>query len=109
MNKLYKDLATITSFSQASIEDLFQKSNLCIAHKVLETYLERSGLSEIDIGIGTLYIKYDGVSQLSYKFCPSMNLDKEIFTALNSNHSPLIDRLEDKIKDRIETTYKNLL
>ena len=57
MKKLVDDIAALTTVSTNALVHLQDKLTLCIGHCVYESKLEKESLTEIDIGIGILYIK----------------------------------------------------
>lgn len=108
MNKLTSDLSAITSISKLALDTLVDKSISCVCHTVQENLLSKEPLTSIDIGMGILYIKFEG-NEIKYKFIPSKKLEESVsFTVLNKQ-SPLVFSLETALKDRIENTYKELL
>lgn len=108
MNKLTADISTITSISKLALDNLVDKACTCICHSVHESILSKESMTSIDIGIGILYIKFEG-EQIKYKFIPSKKLEENIaFTILNKE-SPLVFNLETTLKERIENAYKELL
>lgn len=108
MNKLLEDLATITTISQNALNILNDRALSCICHSVYEGILEKESLVKIDIGIGVLYIKCED-SDIKYKFIPSKKLEECVTETVSKKKSPLVYQVEDSLKNRIETTYKNLL
>lgn len=108
MNKLIDDIATLTTISQNALVNLTEKSISCICHSVCESLLEGNNLTEMDIGIGTLYIKCEE-DQIKYKFIPSKKLEENVAFTVRNKTSPVQYQVEAALKDRIETTYKNLI
>mgnify|MGYP003304975037 FL=1 len=62
----------------------------------------------MDLGIGILYIKFEG-NEVKYKFIPSKKLEENISFTVLHKQSPLVFSLETALKDRIENAYKELL
>lgn len=108
MNKLIEDLSTITTISEGTLLSLNDKVISCICHSVFESVQEKESLTKMDIGIGILYIKCEG-SDIKYKFIPSKKLEESVASTVISNKSPLVYQVETSLKERVETTYKNLL
>lgn len=108
MNKLTNDLCAITSISKLALDNLVDKSITCICHSVQENILSKDPLTCIDIGIGTLYIKFEG-NEVKYKLIPSKKLEESVSFTLLNKQSPLVYSLETALKDRIENAYKELL
>ena len=108
MIKLTQDIAALTGLSILSLEKLSDKANLAIAHAVRESQIQKNATTEIDIGIGTLYIRVVD-SEVKYKFIPSAALNSSVNYTICNNCSPLINKAEFSIKSRIEQSYKELL
>lgn len=108
MNKLIEDISTITTISQGTLLNLNDKAISCICHSVYESVQEKESLTKIDIGIGILYIKCEG-SDIKYKFIPSKKLEESVASTITSKKSPLVYQVETSLKERVESTYKNLL
>jgi hypothetical protein len=108
MTKIIEDLATLTTISQNALVNLNEKTHACICHSVCESMLEGNPLTEIDLGIGILYIKCEE-DQIKYKFIPSKKLEENVTSTVKNKVSPLVFEVETSLKDRIESTYKNLL
>lgn len=108
MTKLIEDLATLTTISQNALVNLNEKSHSCICHSVCESIIEGNPLTEVDLGIGILYIKCEE-DQIKYKFIPSKKLEENVTSTVKNKVSPLVFEVETSLKDRIESTYKNLL
>lgn len=108
MTSLTTDLAKLTNIPKLTLDKLVNKSNLIIADKVLETVLTKESNTVVDIGIGHLYIKID-TDAIKYKFIPTKDLDTYICETITSKSSPLVLKLESSLRDRISSTYKELL
>ena len=108
MTKIIEDLATLTTISQNALVNLNEKTHACICHSVCESMLEGKPLTEIDLGIGVLYIKCEE-DQIKYKFIPSKKLEENVAFTVKHKTSPILFEVESALKDRIESTYKNLL
>jgi hypothetical protein len=55
-----------------------------------------------------LYIKLES-NEVKYKFVPSLHFEESVKNTLKNKTDPLIGKLEDSLKNRIEQTYKELL
>ena len=108
MNKLLEDLSILTTIPQKTLEKLVDKTYLCINSSVEETLLEDKNISEIDIGIGYLYIllDYEGIKN---KFIPNQKLEDSIKKTFINKSNMLENTLEISLVDRISNTYKDLL
>ena len=108
MIDIIDDLSAITFISKLSLENLGSKLIDCVAHGVQENIAAGKNISEIDLNFGKLYIKLEE-SEIKYKFIPSKKLENAVRYACENMDSPLVLRAENKLKERIESTYKDLL
>lgn len=108
MNNLLNDISTLTNIPFYILNELSDKSILSISHSVYEGLLENEPLTEIDIGIGTLYIKLEDAN-IKYKFIPSKKLEKEVAETISSKQSPLVKEVDDSFRSKIDYAYKKLL
>ena len=108
MNKLVNDLSTLTTISKNALNSLTEKAQGCICHCVYESLLEENPLTEVDIGIGTLYIKCEE-DEIKYKFIPAKKLEENVAQTVRTKVSPITLQVETALKERIESTYKQLV
>lgn len=108
MNKLIDDIAATTQIPKYTLGKLETEIEGCIAHAVFESLAEGTPNTEIDIGIGVLYIRQEE-NAVKYKFIPSQSFEKLINDTIVTKTSPLIERAEYSLRQRIEAGYKNLL
>jgi hypothetical protein len=82
-------------------------SEAVICHAFLESIKNKDDYAEIDIGIGSLYIKSteDGIK---YKFVPSDHLSAVVETTSRTKKSPLGLKVDEVLGRRIMNTYKDL-
>ena len=108
MNKVLEDLNVLTTIPLTALQALKDKGIDCIAHSVLENVLSKNPLTELDIGIGILYIKLEDDS-IKYRFIPSKKLEDTVASTILTKQSPVISRVETALKEKVESTYKNFL
>lgn len=108
MISLLQDLSNITCIPKLTLDKLNDKCELLIADSVLESYLKEEMTSSINIGIGILHIKLEN-GTIKYKFVPNKSLDNLISEVIKDKESPLIDLVDESLRKRIESTYKELL
>lgn len=108
MRKLANDISALTTISLKALWDLEDKARDCISHDVYENLISGECLTEIDIGIGTLYIKCEE-SEIKYKFIPAKKLEEKVAQTVRTKTSPVVLNVETALKNRIEKTYKDLI
>ncbi len=108
MTNLIDDISTLTSVSKSVLNSMLSTSEAIICHSVVEYIADMEDYAEIDIGIGTLYIKSceDGIH---YKFLPSEHLEAAVSNSVRFRRSTLSKRVDDTLMRRITKTYKELL
>lgn len=108
MRKLVEDLSALTNVPINTLSNMVELSRKNIAHCVYESVMEHRAITEINIGVGILYIKYEG-DEVTYKFVPSKLLEKEVIQTISTRSSPLVESIETSIRSKIENTYKELI
>lgn len=106
--KIENDISAITGIPKLTLETLFNRMSLCIGHAVWESTCKNDVLTDVDIGIGTLYIKLED-NNIKYKFIPSDKLNNTVQLSVKSKNSPLLTAAETSLQKKIENTYKELL
>lgn len=108
MINIVQDVATITTVPRAYLKSLITQGVQCVCHAVYENTLENESLTQMDIGIGKLYIKQED-DIIKYKFIPSSELEKLVQQTVTTRESPLTAVVEKAVASRIVDTYKDLL
>ena len=108
MYNLIKDIATITLIKFPIFSKLINVSEVCICDYVNTSQIKGSDIIEVDIGIGTLFINIAN-DEILYKFVPSKKLEKKLVKTIVDGKSPIIDKVENKLNNKILNTYKELL
>lgn len=108
MANLLEDVSTLTGVTEKTLEKLINVSNYCIGHSVHETLCQKQDVTTIDIGIGELVIRVidEGIQ---YRFVPSVALEKSLVQTVVGKTSPMIVQLENKLQDKIDKAYKEVL
>lgn len=107
MEDLIKDVATLTTIPEKSLVKLVDKSYWCISNEVIESLKQGDTVTEIDIGIGILYIKVID-DTIQYKFIPSAKLNDTVKDTVINKRNILEDTLEKTLVNKIVDTYKDL-
>lgn len=105
---LMDDISKLTTITPHTMKKLVKMSNACICHDVLDSLLSGSTETEVDIGIGKLFIRYEG-DNVKYKFIPTKTLEENVCKTLTTKSSPVTCKAETELKDRVEQAYKHLL
>lgn len=102
---LIKELSILTTIPEGSLSKLLNKTELCLCDNIYEQY-QSSNLISVDIGIGELSIGViDDV--IKYKFIPSIQFNNSVKETLKGT-SPLKQEIDNKLKNKICNTYKDL-
>lgn len=107
MTKLVDDLSVLTNVAKYNLESMVTISNSLISHSVFESMNNHEPYTEVDIGIGTLYIKFED-DRIQYKFVPSTKLEHLVKDTVKNNRSNLTLKVEEALGKRIMSTYKDL-
>lgn len=108
MNNLISDVSRLSNIPLATLSKIQDLEKILIAQYVSESILTDQETTEIDIGLGKLLIRISD-SEIKYKFIPSKILDQQLINTVNSKTSPLIDKLENSIQEKIMRTYKEMI
>lgn len=101
---LVQDLSSVTGVSVTTLEKLIKKSIFCICQDIEESDTD---ITKIDLGIGTLAILAKP-NEIKYKFVPSKKLELNISKTVITGENPLVNEIEESIKNKILTAYKEL-
>ena len=107
MTSVIDDLQTLTNIPKSSFEQLIDKVDYIISHAVFESRKSGETFTEIDVGIGFVNILDEG-DCIKYKFIPSSTLEKRISSTIKSNESPLIEKVESTLQQKVMNVYKTL-
>lgn len=102
-----QDVSDLTTLPKNQIEKLMMKMMLISCHDVNEQLKENSNETELDFYFGKIYVAVED-SQIKYKFIPSKKFESMLVNTVNSGESPFIATLETTLRDRLQTTYKDL-
>lgn len=108
MNNLILDVSKLSNIPSATLSKIQDLEKILIAQYISESILTDQETTEIDIGLGKLLIRVSD-SEIKYKFIPSKALDQQLINTVNSKTSPLIDKLENSIQEKIMRTYKEMI
>lgn len=108
MTDIVKDMATLTTIPEKSLNKFYRKMIFCICEGVAEDLLnEDNEISEMNIGIGTLYIKHSG-GDIKYHFIPNDLLEKYMQQTVVNKKNVLEDLLNDALAKKFMEVYKDL-
>lgn len=107
MNNIIKDVSILSTIPEKTIEKFFQKFIYCICEQVKEDVLDGKEISELDIGLGTLYIKYIG-DEIRFKFVPSNYLETSVSNTVKNKLNLLENNLKDALVKKFVEVYKDL-
>lgn len=107
MINMVEDLEILTTIPASTLKKLMTKEVYCIANAVEESMLSNEDISEVDIGIGTLYIKHVD-NEIKYKFVPSAKLNDAVKSTVVNKKNVLVDVLEPSLVNNFKTVYKDL-
>lgn len=102
------DLSKLTTIPKWQIDKLRDIARLDICQCVFDSMKEENQICQIDIGIGTLFIKTLKDS-VEYKFIPDACLEKMVADTVNEEKEFLKEDLEVKSNMRILKIYKELM
>ena len=105
---LIEDVAILTDVSEKTLNKFIPIIDYAICHAIHESQCAHESLTDIDLGYGTLTLKLTN-DELWYKFTPSKELEKMILLTLTTHKSPIVNKIENDLQDKIDRAYKELL
>ncbi len=110
MANIISDVSILTTIPEKTIAKFFRKMIFCICEAVAENMLNEnsnSNITELDIGIGKLYIKHVG-TDIKYRFEPSELLEKSILATVVNKKNHLEEFLDATLVKKFTEVYKDL-
>ena len=101
------DLSVLTTIPEKSLSHLLEKLEWIICNAVDDARLEGKDTAEIDLEMGTLFIRFDSES-VAYKFIPSTTFDNKVKNTIIKKSNPLTCEVEKRLVKKITSTYKDL-
>lgn len=102
------DLSAVTQIPIELLDRLNSVEELCCCHKFFEDICDKNPITELDIGLGKIYMESDG-EKISYKFIPSKSFEKQLIKTIKLRQSPLVLKSQEALKNKIMNAYKELL
>ena len=110
MINIVNDVSILTGIPEKTLAKFFRKMVFCICEAVQESLTDENNfkdITELDIGIGKLYIKHVG-KDIKYKFEPSENLEKAVKDTVEGKENLLIDFLDETLAKKFVDLYKEI-
>lgn|SRR5574344_1365576 len=107
MRQIVKDVAELSGVKEKTLLNLLDEANLCISDAIYESLAKGEDVTELDIGIGTLYILVEG-ADLRYKFFPNNSLQTIVKTTIKTKSNQLTKTADSSLIAKVSKTYKEL-
>src|SRR5574344_147421 len=104
MNNIVKDISTLTTVPEKTLNKMVEKIVMSICEDARETQLEGKSIVELDIGIGTLYIGIEDLNAIKYKFIPNDDLIKNVQLTLKGK----LNLMEGTLNTAIAQAFENV-
>lgn len=108
MIDVVEDVSRLTLIPRTSLDSLVEKANYSICHSIEESLIKNESITEVNISIGKISIFVDNET-IKYRFEPSRSLEDAIKETVISKKSPLVNKIEESLVDKITNVYKDLL
>lgn len=108
MNNVINETATLTTIPEKALNKLMQKMTYCICEDVYESHLAEEEVTQVDIGIGVLYIKYVA-GETKWRFIPSANLNDAVTSVYKNGLNLMDSTLNSALAKKFTEAYKDLL
>lgn len=110
MTNIINDVSILTTIPDKTLAKFFKKMIFCICEAVQENILDENNIkdvTELDIGIGKLYIKHVG-TDLKFHFEPSDFFKKALLATITNKKNCLKEFLDETLGKRFLEVYKDL-
>lgn len=107
MYRLIDNLSDVTLIPKEDISKLSNVQSDIICDYAVQQLLKKDNRVDVDVGIGTLSILFDG--EVKYKFIGNEDFDNKLKETYKTKKSPLKLRAEKAIYKRLKLCYKELL
>lgn len=108
MNNLLEDVAALTDVSENTLRKFMPVITSSIGHSIFEGLCRNENIIEVDIEIGRLILKVEDEG-VRYRFVPSKELEKTIVTSIKTHSSPILDKLETNLQQKLDCAYKEFI
>lgn len=108
MINLVEDVSKLTDVPDKTLDKFTGIIEYCIAHAICESCFNNNHITEIDVGFGEIHIKTDA-DGVRYRFLPSKNLEKMIVESIVNKRSPIIQKIDKSLQEKIDRAYKELI
>ena len=108
MNNIIEDVSKLTSINKEHLDKLVKYAIYGIIETITEDKIQGKDVSEVDVGIGRLFIRTSG-GELTYKFIPSELLLGETLKALKNSKNFFEIDIEDSLINKVTKLYKEIL
>jgi len=110
MTNIVNDVSILTTIQDKTLAKFFRKMIFCICQAVQEDMLDENNtkdITELDIGIGKLYIKHVG-TDIRYRFEPSEFFEKALLSTVVNKKNYLEEFLDESLGKKFTEVYKDL-
>jgi hypothetical protein len=104
---IIKDTSVLTTIPEKAIKKLLDRMVYSINEAVVEAKITNQDTIELDIGLGTLLIKFEDDS-IQYRFVPGEKLEESVKNSFINQQNLLEDVLEASLKNKLTNIYKDL-
>lgn len=107
MRDIIQDVSVLSTIPDKTLTKLLDKAIYCISDAVLSDINDDIDITELDIGIGILYIKHVGEA-VSYKFIPSSEFSKAVNSTIKNKQNLLSNMLDKNLVKKFMEVYKDI-
>lgn len=107
MNNVLEEVSLLTTIPEKTVEKFMQKFIYCMCEDLKEDILSGKSISDLDIGIGRIMIKYDE-NGIKYKFIPSQLFESNVITTLTTKENVMENFLNEALIKKFMDAYKDL-
>jgi hypothetical protein len=107
MRDIVKDVSVLSTVPDKTLDKLIEKGVYCISDALLEDIDTDKDVTELNIGIGTLYIKHTA-DTIAYKFMPSDEFANVVKSTVKNKQNLLSNVLDETLSKKFLEVYKDI-
>lgn len=107
MINIVKDTSVLTTIPEKAIKKIIDKMIYSINEAIVEARITGDDIVEMDIGLGTLFIRLEDDS-IQYKFIPGEKLEETVKNSFINKQNLLEDALDTSLVNKMTNIYKDL-
>ncbi len=107
MRSIVEDISVLSTIPDKALYKLLDKVIYCVSDAIVEDMNNDVDVTELDMGIGTLYIKH-AEGTVAYKFIPNSDFSKAVNSTIKTGQNLLSNNLDRALVKKFLDVYKDI-